>query len=95
MKLFSILGNSQRLDGRAMRGKAPAALWLRWTAPDDQYRIQRACRCLLLTAQERRNVLFDTGMGLLFESALREHHGVVESQHVLQGAVSYAARGTC
>ncbi len=34
LKASSVLGNSQRLDGGAMFGNAPRALWSRWAAPD-------------------------------------------------------------
>ena len=34
MRLWSIEGNSQRLDGGAMFGNAPRALWARWAEPD-------------------------------------------------------------
>jgi len=34
MKLWSLIGNSQQLDGGAMFGNAPRAMWSRWIAPD-------------------------------------------------------------
>ncbi len=83
MELFSIQGNSQQLDGGAMFGNAPKALWSRWIAPDEQNRIPLACRCLLVKDLDGRNVLFETGIGAFFEPALRERYGVVESRHVL------------
>ena len=83
MELFSILGNSQQLDGGAMFGNAPKALWSRWIAPDAGNRIPLACRCLLVKDLDGRNVLFETGIGVFFEPALRERYGVVESRHVL------------
>jgi glyoxylase-like metal-dependent hydrolase (beta-lactamase superfamily II) len=83
MELFSLLGNSQQLDGGAMFGNAPKALWSRWIAPDDENRIPLACRCLLVKGLDGRNVLFETGIGAFFEPALRERYGVVESRHVL------------
>ena len=45
--LWSILGNSQRLDGGAMFGNAPRALWARWIEPDATNRVPLACRALL------------------------------------------------
>ena len=48
MELFSLLGNSQQLDGGAMFGNAPKALWSRWIKPDAENRIPLACRCLLV-----------------------------------------------
>ncbi|WP_428262657.1 MBL fold metallo-hydrolase [Haliangium sp.] len=80
--LTSLLGNSQRLDGGAMFGNAPRALWSRWIAPDDQNRIPLACRCLLVR-DEGRILLFETGIGAFFEPALRARYGVVEPEHVL------------
>ncbi|HWX66887.1 MAG TPA: MBL fold metallo-hydrolase [Rhodanobacter sp.] len=83
MELFSIPGNSQQLDGGAMFGNAPKALWSRWIAPDEQSRIPLACRCLLVKDLDGRNVLFETGIGAFFEPSLRERYGVIEARHVL------------
>ncbi|MDE3071986.1 MAG: MBL fold metallo-hydrolase [Pseudomonadota bacterium] len=90
MELFSILGNSQRLDGGAMFGNAPKALWSRWIAPDGQNRIPLACRCLLVKGLDGRNVLFETGIGAFFEPSLRERYGVVEDRHVLLDSLAEA-----
>jgi len=83
MELFSLTGNSQRLDGGAMFGNAPRALWSRWIGPDEANRIPLACRCLLAKDLDGRNVLFETGIGAFFEPQLRERYGVVEDRHVL------------
>jgi glyoxylase-like metal-dependent hydrolase (beta-lactamase superfamily II) len=83
MELCSLLGNSQQLDGGAMFGNAPKAVWSRWIEPDAQNRIPLACRCLLVKDLGGRNVLFETGIGAFFAPALRERYGVVESRHVL------------
>jgi glyoxylase-like metal-dependent hydrolase (beta-lactamase superfamily II) len=83
MKLWSLIGNSQRLDGGAMFGNAPRAMWSRWVAPDSENRIPLACRCLLVTGLDGRNVLFETGIGAFFDPAMRERFGVVEDRHVL------------
>ena len=80
--LTSVLGNSQRLDGGAMFGNAPRALWEKWIPPDEKNRIPLACRCLLVR-DAGRLVLLETGIGAFFEPALRERYGVVEDQHVL------------
>jgi glyoxylase-like metal-dependent hydrolase (beta-lactamase superfamily II) len=90
MKLWSLTGNSQQLDGGAMFGNAPRALWSRWIAPDDQNRIPLACRCLLVTGLDGKNVLFETGIGAFFEPALRERYGVVEARHVLLESLAQA-----
>ncbi len=83
MKLWSIDGNSQRLDGGAMFGNAPRAMWSTWIAPDAQNRIPLACRALLARPLNGRTVLFETGIGAFFEPKLRERYGVVEERHVL------------
>ena len=83
MKLWSIQGNSQKLDGGAMYGNAPRAVWSRWSPPDEQNRIALACRALLAHPLNGKTVLFETGIGAFFEPALRERYGVVEDRHVL------------
>lgn len=80
--LTAILGNSQRLDGGAMFGNAPRAMWERWIPPDSQNRIPLACRALLMR-DGVRTVLFEAGIGAFFEPAMRERFGVVEADHVL------------
>jgi glyoxylase-like metal-dependent hydrolase (beta-lactamase superfamily II) len=90
MQLWSINGNSQKLDGGAMFGNAPKAMWSRWIAPDEFNRIPLACRCLLVKDLDGRNVLFETGIGAFFEPALRERYGVVESHHVLLDSLAEA-----
>jgi len=83
MKLWSICGNSQRLDGGAMFGNVPRAMWEKWIQPDEAHRIPLACRALLADGLDGKRVLFETGIGAFFEPKLRERFGVVEPQHVL------------
>lgn len=83
MQLWSMPGNSQKLDGGAMFGNAPKAMWSQWIAPDERNCIPLACRCLLATDLDGKNVLFETGIGAFFEPRLRERYGVVEESHVL------------
>jgi glyoxylase-like metal-dependent hydrolase (beta-lactamase superfamily II) len=90
MKLWSLMGNSQRLDGGAMFGNAPRAMWSRWIEPDAENRIRLACRCLLATGLDGRNVLFETGIGAFFEPAMRERYGVLEDRHVLLDSLADA-----
>lgn len=91
MRLWSVDGNRQRLDGGAMFGNAPRALWERWLPADAQHRVTLACRGLLAGMEDGRHVLFETGIGAFFEPALRERYGVLESGHVLLD--SLRARG--
>ncbi|SFW37772.1 MBL fold metallo-hydrolase [Luteibacter sp. UNCMF366Tsu5.1] len=90
MKLWSLIGNSQRLDGGAMFGNAPRAMWSRWIEPDEHNRIPLACRCLLVTDLDGRKVLFETGIGAFFDPAMRERYGVVEERHVLLDSLAEA-----
>ena len=83
MKLWSILGNSQKLDGGAMFGNAPKAMWSKWLAPDANNLVPLACRALLVDDLDGKTVLFETGIGAFFEPKLRERYGVMEDRHVL------------
>lgn len=83
MKLFSIEGNTQKLDGGAMYGNAPRELWKSWSPPDEKNRIPLACRALLVRTDNGRNILFETGIGSFFEDKLKDRYGVVEKGHVL------------
>jgi len=83
MKLWSIRGNSQKLDGGAMFGNAPKAVWEKWSPADDLNRIELACRALLASPLGGKTVLFETGIGAFFEPKLRERYGVQEPRHVL------------
>jgi glyoxylase-like metal-dependent hydrolase (beta-lactamase superfamily II) len=82
MKISSIAGNSQKLDGGAMFGNAPKPLWTRWITPDERNRIPLACRALLVEEEDRR-ILFEAGIGVFFDPKLRDRYGVVEAEHVL------------
>ena len=83
MKLWSLLGNSQKLDGGAMFGNAPRAMWEKWSPPDEENRIELACRALLASPLNGKTVLFETGIGAFFEPKLRARFGVQEERHVL------------
>ena len=90
MRLWSLLGNSQKLDGGAMFGNAPKALWSRWLAPDADNRVPLACRALLVQGLNGQNVLFETGIGAFFDPKMRERYGVVEDRHVLLDSLAAA-----
>ena len=90
MKLWSIIGNSQRLDGGAMFGNAPRAMWAKWLPPDEHNRIPLACRALLASPINGKVVLFETGIGAFFDPKMRERYGVVEENHVLLDSLARA-----
>ncbi len=88
MRLISIEGNDQRLDGGAMFGNCPRPVWEKWASPDDRNRIALACRALLVQepanrGRQARNVLLETGVGAFFEPKLRERFGIQGERHVL------------
>lgn len=93
IRLWSILGNSQKLDGGAMFGNAPRAMWSRWIEPDEHNRVPLACRALLASGINGLNVLFEAGIGAFFEPKLRTRYGVVESEHVLLDSLQKAGCG--
>lgn len=82
VKFSTVMGNSQKLDGGAMFGNAPKALWSRWVETDDQNRIDLACRALLVET-ENHKILFETGIGAYMAPKFKDRFGVQESQHVL------------
>ncbi len=81
-RVWSIEGNRQRLDGGAMFGNAPKALWERWATPDERNRIELACRCLLVQDGSRW-ILFEAGIGAFFDSMYRDRYGITEERHIL------------
>src|SRR5437773_9159815 len=87
LRIHAVPGNTQRLDGGAMFGTMPRALWARSCPPDDAGRILLACRAVLVEDESRR-VLLETGIGAFFEPKLRDRYGVVETDHVLLRSLS-------
>lgn len=75
IQFSEVLGNSQKLDGGAMFGNAPRAVWQKWISPDEQGRIPLACRTILVEFG-REKILFETGIGAFFEPLLAERYGV-------------------
>lgn len=88
IRLWSVAGNTQALDGGAMFGSVPRALWSRWIEPDEQNRIPLACRALLAVLDDGSRVLFETGIGAFFEPKFRERYGVLEPEHVLLSSLT-------
>lgn len=83
MRLWSIEGNRQRLDGGAMFGSVPKALWAQWMTADELNRVELACRALLVEDLTGQRVLFEAGIGVFFEPKLKQRFGVDENTHRL------------
>ncbi len=82
MKLYSVKGNQQSLDGGSMFGNAPRVVWEKWLTPDEKHRITLQCRCLLVQTKND-NILFETGVGSFFSPKMRSRFGVIEDRHML------------
>lgn len=93
MKLWSIEGNTQKLDGGSMFGNAPRMMWTQWAQPDASNRIPLATRALLARPLNGKTVLFETGIGAFFDPKMRERYGVQEDRHVLLDSLRAAGVG--
>lgn len=82
LTLTSLEGNRQKLDGGSMFGNAPRAVWEKWTPPDEQGRIDLACRSFLVQWNDL-NILIETGIGAFFEPKMAERFGVQNPQRHL------------
>lgn len=83
IKISSVEGNGQMLDGGAMFGNAPRELWSKWISPDEKGRIPLACRCLLIETDDEK-ILCETGIGAFFEPKLADRYGVQSpNRHLL------------
>ncbi len=85
--LYSIETGRFRLDGGAMFGVVPKALWSRQIEADEKNRIPMAMRCLLITSEKTgRTYLVDNGIGTKFDDKFEkiyeidhEHSNLIES----------------
>ncbi len=86
-KLYSLEGNTQKLDGGSMFGNAPKVVWQKWMKVEQDNSINLACRSLLVQEQNsdgsQRNILFELGIGAFFDEKMKQRFGVVESEHRL------------
>jgi glyoxylase-like metal-dependent hydrolase (beta-lactamase superfamily II) len=71
-----------RLDGGAMFGVVPRALWEKQHPPDARHRIRMATRCLIARG-EGRVVVVDTGMGSDWSDKERDIYGVEDQDRSL------------
>ncbi len=72
-------GNRQYLDGGAMFGNAPRAVWAKWCPPDAQGRIELATRGLLIECGDIK-LLCEVGIGNFFEPKLARRYGVCDPE---------------
>jgi len=82
LQITSVMGNTQKLDGGAMFGNVPKALWSKWVDVDENNLITFSCRALLVETNNRK-ILLETGIGNFFEPKLKQRFGVIEPRHML------------
>jgi glyoxylase-like metal-dependent hydrolase (beta-lactamase superfamily II) len=75
MKLYSVESKRQKLDGGAMFGHVPKALWSQWVTCDEHNRVDLVCRCLLLKTATH-TILFEAGIGPFMAPDLAERYGI-------------------
>jgi glyoxylase-like metal-dependent hydrolase (beta-lactamase superfamily II) len=80
------------LDGGAMFGAVPKALWSRHYPADVQNRIRLALRCLLIDDGKRR-ILVDVGIGSKPDDKLRAIYAVDQSAYDLDRELARAGFG--
>lgn len=87
--LRSVEAGRMKLDGGAMFGTVPKAIWNREHPADPENRIVLACRLLFADDGEHR-VLVDTGMGDKWSEKEREIYGVAPDYPPLETALRRA-----
>lgn len=75
IRITSIDGNGQKLDGGSMFGNAPRPVWERWIQPDNLGRIPLACRSMLVEIDDKK-ILCETGIGAFFDPKMADRFGV-------------------
>ena len=80
LRCHALEAGRQHLDGGAMFGIVPKALWARRAPPDDRNRIPLALRCLLIEHGDGL-VLIDTGIGNKENSKFIDIYGVDNAGH--------------
>lgn len=73
--VHAIQAGGQKLDGGAMFGVVPKALWQKRIVPDERNRIQLGMRCLLIE-HEIGPILIDTGAGNKESAKFHDIYGV-------------------
>ena len=88
-ELASALDAMFSLDGGAMFGTVPRALWEREIPPDARNRVPLAARCLLARDRDARRVLLvDLGMGDKWDERRAERYSIDRSAGGLEAALA-------
>lgn len=76
MRAYCIEGNTLKLDGGAMFGNVPKALWENWVPCDSENRISLTSRCLFLESDKGQKILVETGIGSFFDHEMKERYAI-------------------
>lgn len=88
--LYTIETGRFRLDGGAMFGVVPKALWARSIDVDEQNRILMAMRCLLITSENSDRVyLIDNGCGSKFDEKFESIYQLDHEHSSLHRSLEY------
>lgn len=87
MKVHAVSDGTLALDGGAMFGVVPRALWERRFTPDDRNRITLAMRCMLIETSGRR-ILVDDGIGTRWDGKHRAMYGIDHSAGGMDAALA-------
>lgn len=86
IQLCIIKGNSLHLDGGAMFGNAPKALWRKWVDVDERNLIPIASTALLVQTPSEK-ILFEAGAGAYLSPEMKKRFQVVQDRHQLLGSL--------
>lgn len=81
-----------KLDGGAMFGIIPKALWTKTNPADEQNRVQLYARCLLLVSDSRK-ILIDTGMGSKWDDKSRAIYELEDKENSLKDSLAELGYG--
>ncbi len=88
-RLHEVRDGTFALDGGAMFGVVPKALWSKRHTPDAQNRIRLTARCLLID-DGRRRVLVDDGLGARWSDKHRDIYAIDASAYDLDRELARA-----
>ena len=80
LELISVCDGAFRLDGGAMFGVVPKALWAQHAPPDERNRILMAMRPLIVRGM--RTMLIDAGLGDKDDAKFHEMYGVTRTRNL-------------
>lgn len=86
-KLYSIQTGLFKLDGGAMFGVVPKALWNKTNPADELNRINMCSRSLLLS-NGKQNILIDTGVGTKLSKKLNEIYSLDYTDFTLENSLN-------